>query len=122
MAKTEKTRDPEAVKVGRRVRLARQGRQMTLEQLAEAAETSVQFLSQVEKGEQNMTTIKFGKLAKALRVSSDYLLYGKEGLKDMTALAADFLGEMNPFERFLLARVVLGIQGLLEAIRPEGEK
>ena len=80
MAKTEKTRDPEAVKVGRRVRLARQGRQMTLEQLAEAAETSVQFLSQVEKGEQNMTTIKFGKLAKALRVSSDYLLYGRDSL------------------------------------------
>ncbi len=122
MAKTEKTRDPEAVKVGRRVRLARQGRQMTLEQLAEAAETSVQFLSQVEKGEQNMTTIKFGKLAKALRVSSDYLLYGKEGLKDMTALAAEFLGEMNPIERDLLARVVLGLQGVLEAIRPEGEK
>lgn len=122
MAKTEKTRDPEAVKVGRRVRLARQGRQMTLEQLAEAAETSVQFLSQVEKGEQNMTTIKFGKLAKALRVSSDYLLYGKERLKDMTALAAEFLGEMNPIERDLLARVVLGLQGVLEAIRPEGEK
>ena len=35
MAKKE--RNPEAEKVGRRVRLARQGRQMTLEQLAEAA-------------------------------------------------------------------------------------
>lgn len=63
MAKKE--RDPEIIKVGKRVRLARQGRQMTLEQLAEAAETSVQFLSQVEKGEQSMTMIKFGKLAKA---------------------------------------------------------
>lgn len=122
MAKTEKTRDPETVKVGRRVRLARQGRQMTLEQLAEAAETSVQFLSQVEKGEQNMTSVKFGKLAKALRVSSDYLLFGKEGLEDMTALAAEFLGEMNPIERDLLARVVLGLQGVLEVLRPEGEK
>ena len=120
MAKKE--RDPEIIKVGKRVRLARQGRQMTLEQLAEAAETSVQFLSQVEKGEQSMTMIKFGKLAKALRVSSDYLLFGREGLEDMTALAADFLGEMNPIERDLLARVVLGLQGVLEVLRPEGEK
>lgn len=120
MAKKE--RDPEIIKVGKRVRLARQGRQMTLEQLAEAAETSVQFLSQVEKGEQSMTMIKFGKLAKALRVSSDYLLFGREGLEDMTALAAEFLGEMNPIERDLLARTVVGFQGILEAIGPENER
>lgn len=120
MAKKE--RNPEAEKVGRRVRLARQGRQMTLEQLAEAAETSVQFLSQVEKGEQSMTMLKFGKLAKALGVSSDYLLYGRKDLGDRTALAAEFLGEMNPIERELLSQVVLGIQGILEAMRPEDER
>ena len=120
MAKKE--RDPEMMEVGRRVRLARQGRQMTLEQLAEAAETSVQFLSQVEKGEQSMTMIKFGKLARALRVSSDYLLFGREGLEDLTGLAAEFLGEMNPIERDLMGRVVVGLQGVLDAIRPEGER
>lgn len=120
MAKKE--RDPEAVEVGRRIRLARQGRKMTLEQLAEAAETSVQFLSQVEKGEQSMTMLKFGKLARALRVSSDYLLFGQEGLEDRTALAAEFLGGMNPIERDLLSRVSLGIQGVLEAMRPEDER
>lgn len=47
-AKEKKERDPEVEMVGRRVRLARQERRMTLEQVAEAAETSVQFLSQVE--------------------------------------------------------------------------
>lgn len=120
MAKKE--RDPEVEEVGRRVRLARQGRGMTLEQLAEAAETSVQFLSQVEKGEQCMTMIKFGKLAKALGVSSDYLLYGRKELGDMTALAAEFLGEMKPIERDLLSRMVFGLQGVLEAMRPEDEK
>lgn len=120
MAKKE--RDPEAEKVGRRVRLARQGRRMTLEQLAEAAETSVQFLSQVEKGEQSMTMLKFGRLAKALEVSSDYLLYGKKGLEDEAALAAEFLGEMSPIERDLLSRVVLNLQGILGAMRPEDER
>ena len=122
MAKKEKKeRDPEVEAIGRRVRLARQGRQMTLEKLAEEAETSVQFLSQVEKGEQSMTMAKFGKLAKALRVSSDYLLFGREGLEDMTALAVEFLMEMNPIERDLLAQNLIHFQGLMEAIRLENE-
>ena len=121
MAK-KKEKDPEVEAVGRRVRLARQGRQMTLEKLAEDAETSVQFLSQVEKGEQSMTMIKFGKLAKALRVSSDYLLFGREGQEDLAGLAAEFLGEMNPIERDLLARTMVGFQGILEAIGPEKER
>ena len=121
MAK-KKEKDPEVEAVGRRVRLARQGRQMTLEKLAEDAKTSVQFLSQVEKGEQSMTMIKFGKLAKALRVSSDYLLFGREGQEDLAGLAAEFLGEMNPIERDLLARTVVGFQGILEAIGPENER
>lgn len=123
MAKKEKKeRDPEVEAVGRRVRLARQGRQMTLEKLAEEAETSVQFLSQVEKGEQSMTMVKFGKLAKALRVSSDYLLFGQERLEDRTALAVEFLTAMNPIERDLLAQSLIHFQGLMEAIRWENEK
>ncbi len=122
MAKKEKKeRDPEVEAIGRRVRLARQGRQMTLEKLAEEAETSVQFLSQVEKGEQSMTMAKFGKLAKALRVSSDYLLFGRERLEDRTALAVEFLMEMNPIERDLLAQNLIHFQGLMEAIRLENE-
>ena len=121
MAK-KKERDPEMEAVGHRVRLARQGRQMTLEKLAEEAETSVQFLSQVEKGEQSMTMIKFGKLAKALRVSSDYLLFGGERQGDLPGLAAEFLREMNPIERDMLTRMVINFQGLLDAIRPEDER
>lgn len=123
MAKNvKKERDPEVEEVGRRVRLARQERHMTLEKLAEDAETSVQFISQVEKGEQSMTMIKFGRLAKALRVSSDYLLFGRETLDDRTALAAEFLGSMNPIERDLLSRTVIGFQGLMEVLRPEDER
>lgn len=114
-----KEKDPEAVAIGRRVRLARKGRNMTLEQLAEAAETSSQFLSQVEKGEQSMTMIKFGRLARALRVSSDYLLFGRDGMTDFAGLAAEFLGNLAPVERELLAQVVIDLQRTLDAMRPE---
>lgn len=121
-SKANRARDPEMAAVGRRVRMARQGRHMTLERLAEAAETSVQFLSQVEKGEQSMTMIKFGKLAKALRVSSDYLLFGEERLEDGAALAVELLREMKPVEREVLAQTVISLQGILKELRPEDER
>lgn len=108
--------------VGRRIRLARQERQMTLERLAEEAETSIQFLSQVEKGEQSMTMLKFGRLARALGVSSDYLLFGREGLEDRAALAAEFLGALDPAERELLARTAIGLQGVLRAMGAGDER
>ena len=117
----KKERDPELEAIGQRIRAARLSKGMTKEALAEAAETSTQFLSQVEKGEQSMTMAKFGKLAKALRVSSDYLLFGRERLEDRTALAVEFLMEMNPIERDLLAQNLIHFQGLMEAIRLENE-
>lgn len=119
MEKKKKEKDPEAVAVGKRVKAARLGRKMTQEKLAEAADTSVQFLSQLENGEQQMTMVKFGKVAAALRVSSDYLLYGRQGLSDAAALAAEFMAELSPVRRELLAQTVLDMSGMLEAVRPE---
>lgn len=91
---------------------------MTIEALAEAAETSYQFLSQVEKGEQVMTAVKFARLAKALRVSSDYLLFGSDQSAS-TALAVEFLSALSPIERDLLSRQVVLLQGLLDTLSPE---
>ena len=122
MANKKKERDPEVEAVGRRARLVRLERHMTLEQVAEAAETSVQFLSQVEKGEQSMTMIKFGKLATALRVSSDYLLFGRQGINDRAALAAEFMAGLAPIQRELLTQTMLDMGAMLEAVRPEKEE
>lgn len=116
----KKVPDPEAVAVGERIRMIRRERGMTTEALAEAADTSPQFIFKVERGEQQMTSGKFAKLTKALGVSSDYLLFGSDGRLGRTALAAEFLGAMNPVERDMLARVVIGLQGTLEIMRPEG--
>lgn len=118
MAKKE--RDPEGVAVGQRIRQARLARRLTLEKLAEAADTSIQFLSQVEKGEQHMTMVKFGHLAKALGVSSDYLLYGSEYRLGMAQLAAEYLAGLSPVDRSMVTKLVLELQGLLDATAPEG--
>ena len=68
-----------------------------------------------------MTTLKFGRLALALRVSSDYLLYGRDSLGDFAGLAAEFLGGLSPIEREMVAQVVVNLQGVLDAMRPENE-
>ena len=121
MAK-RKEKDPEAVAVGRRLKLARTMRKMTQEKLAEAADTSVQFRSQLENGEQTMTMIKFGRLATALRVSSDYLLFGRQGINDRAALAAEFMAGLAPIQRELLTQTMLDMGAMLEAVRPENEE
>lgn len=117
MAKKE--RDPEVAAVGQRVRQARLARRLTLEKLAEAADTSIQFLSQVEKGEQSMTMVKFGHLARALGVSSDYLLYGSERRLGAAQMAAEYLAELNPVDRSMVTKLVLELQGLLDVTAPE---
>lgn len=115
----KKERDPELEAIGQRVRNARLSRGMTKEALAEAAETSTQFLSQIEKGEQSMTMMKFKRLTIALGVSSDYLLFGTDHKGDRAALAAEYMGRMNPIERDLTARVVVHLRGMLDALAPE---
>lgn len=117
--KTE--RNPELEAVGRRVRAARLSRGMTKEALAEAAETSTQFLSQIEKGEQSMTILKFKRLATALGVSGDYLLYGRVGMDEQVALAAEYLTGLNLVERDLAAKTVAHLRRLMDELSPEYE-
>lgn len=120
MLKEERNRDQAAMRqVGQRIRLARKAKGLTLEKVAEAAETSIQFLTQLEKGEQCMTAIKFGRLAQALGVSTDYLLFGLASARDTAALAADYMAGLNPIERDLLARNLINLRRLMDAIAPE---
>jgi len=117
----KKSLNLEAVEIGKRIRAVRKARHMTGEQLAEAAETSSQFLSKVEKGEQSMTTGKFCKLVKALGVSSDYILFGQESAAEQVALAAEYLGGLSKTEQEMLSRVILSLQETLKAMQTERE-
>ena len=105
--------------VGERIRQARRAQHLTMEKLAEAADTSTQFLSRVEQGVQSMTMVKFGRLARALGVSADYLLFGHGEAVDRAALAAEFLAHMNPIERDMAAQMTVAFQNYLNALRPE---
>lgn len=120
MQKEDRNRDQAAMRqVGQRIRLARKAKGLTLEKVAEAAETSIQFLTQVEKGEQCMTAIKFGRLAQALGVSTDYLLFGHAPAAETAALAADYMAALNPIERDLLSQNLINLRRLMDAIAPQ---
>lgn len=78
--------------IGKRIREIRKERSLTQEQLAELADISVDFLSLVETGRSSMSVQNLAKIAGALDVTSDYLIYGKtayiENEKINTMLAA----------------------------------
>lgn len=78
--------------IGGRIRKTREERGYTLEQLAEYSEISATFLWEIEVGRKSMKVQNLAKLAAALGVPTDYLVYGKaphiENVKINSTLAA----------------------------------
>lgn len=64
----------QSVKVGERILTLRLSRGMTRETLAEKADISVQFLSDIEKGRKSMTVNTLRNICNALSVSSDFII------------------------------------------------
>ena len=64
------------LEIGSRIRLIREAQKKTREQIAEIAEISPQFLFDIESGKKGMTSQTIINLAKALNVSTDYILVG----------------------------------------------
>ena len=63
---------------GNRILSLRKAQRLTRERLAEAADISVQFLADIEKGKKNMTVTTLRKIAAALSVTTDYIVNGTE--------------------------------------------
>ena len=66
--------DTELQRIGSRVKQARLARHMTQQQLAEAADISVSFLSNIENGRQVMNVETLIALLDCLNISADWLL------------------------------------------------
>ena len=68
--------------IGRRVRLQRDLLGLSREKLAEKAELSSQFISDIEYGHKRMSITTLYKVSQALEVSADYLLAGRDEEND----------------------------------------
>ncbi len=92
------------VEIGKRIMLLRKLQNKTREQLAEIAEISPHFLFEIETGRKSMKAQTIINLAKALEVTTDYILTGNNNsptskiLKNLEDLTPDTL---NIAEKFL---------------------
>jgi XRE family transcriptional regulator, aerobic/anaerobic benzoate catabolism transcriptional regulator len=92
--------------LGERVRLVRARRGMTRKQMARDSGVSERYLAQIEGGEGNISVLVLGRLAKALNVSVDVLLF--EGDEPPVELAhmVEFLRRLS-LDDLKLARQML---------------
>lgn len=73
--------DMSNVAIGSRIRKIREMKGLTREQLAEYAEISPNFLWEIETGRKSMKVQNLGRLAAALNIPTDYLIFGETQYK-----------------------------------------
>ena len=76
--------DPKVI--GNRILECRKKLKYSREKLAEAADVSNSFLAEVEHGTKNFSVPVLARLCKALGVSADYLLFGRENAPDTSGI------------------------------------
>ncbi len=74
--------------IGKRIRELRKEHDLTQEQLAELADISVDFLSLIETGRSSPSAQNLGKIAAALVIPADYLIFGKLPYKENAKINA----------------------------------
>ena len=102
---------------GRRCRLARGNRRA--EDVAEQAGITPQFLSSVERGKKGMTGMNIANPARALNVTTDYLLYGRTDADAAWVGIAEHLASLTPAMRDMAGEMLETMLAMLEAGRPE---
>ena len=102
---------------GMRCRLARGNRRA--EDVAEQAGITPQFLSSVERGKKGMTGMNIANLARALNVTTDYLLYGRTDADAAWVGIAEHLASLTPAMRDMAGEMLETMLAMLEAGRPE---
>lgn len=106
------------IDIGKRVRQTREHYKLTREQLAEMANISPQFLVHIENGAKSMTALTICKLARALNVSADYLLFGLDDTDLNRTLATEALLSMLPEDREVAEKI---LQAVLLMIKSMGD-
>ncbi|MCI6257334.1 MAG: helix-turn-helix domain-containing protein [Clostridiales bacterium] len=110
-----------SIQVGKRIRALRQEQGITVERLAEAADISVQYMSEIERGKKNMTIPILKNMVEALHTSADYLLFGTTELDPACDIVSRRLAELIPVERDMVARCLLAMTRILEDLGLERE-
>ena len=80
------------VEIGRRIWKSRETIGYTRETLAEKANLAASFLGTIELGSGSFTAESLIKICRALNVSADYILFGREEQSDLSSINAMLSG------------------------------
>ena len=93
------------IEVGEQIRAAREQARLTQEQLAEAIDVSVQFVSDLERGVVGVSLSTLRRLCTVLGVSSDRILFGSLST-DHSALFSLKCRNLSPGQLRLLMEII----------------
>ena len=116
--------DQQLQEIGARLKQARLAKNLTQPQLAEAADISVSFLSNLENGRQAMNIKTLTALLDILNVSADWLLNnGTDSANHAAALEIEKeLASCTPKERETILRLVLLMKESIGSLKPESNE
>lgn len=102
--------------IGERIRELRELQHYTREALAEKVDISAKFLYEIEAGKKGFSADTLGRLAQALSISCDYILFGEEiehrGLEKIICI----LELMNPKQRSRMQELIQVMIALCDAL------
>lgn len=101
--------------IGQRVRELRNQRGYTKELLAEKAGISIGFLGDIEKGKKGASADTLVGLSLALRVSVDFILFGRE-IETGSLAVEQSIGSLNEEEQTYVKRLFLEALQILDDI------
>ena len=110
--------DTELQQIGARIRQARLSRHLTQQQLAEAADISISFLSNIENGRQSMNLRALIAISDALDVSADSLI--RETPRTVSHIAEEIERELSsctPKEREAILQIVQLMKSSITSIK-----
>ena len=94
--------------VGQRIANLRREYGYSQEKLAEMADISIQFLSEIERGKKNMTVTTLRKMCTALSVTADYIINGEsyDGESELIELCKTLSPE-NKIRALKIVRILI---------------
>lgn len=115
--------DVHLIEVGARVKQAREAKKLSQLRLAEILDVSPSYLSNIEKGKQNMSIMMLFKLCNALDVPADWLL--RNNSPESTAITiseiSGLLDDCSPSEREAIVEMVQSMKSALRTIKAKND-
>ena len=113
--------DQQLQEIGARLKQARLERNMTQGQLAEAAGSSISFLSNLENGRQAMNILTLTALLDSLNISADWLLNNEtDSANHAAAIQIEKeLASCTPKERETILRLILLMKESIRSLKPD---